>query len=696
MSGRNFAIVCVAAGILFPHATHAAVPPGFVNEAYASGFTFPVGVTFDPPTGRMFVLEKRGKVWIRQNNVTLQPPFIDLVDEVHDAGDKGLLGIALDPNFSSNHYVYLLYAVDPIFGQPDEPEDAIDFGRLTRYTANGNVADLGSRLVLLGSVALSAPPGCSITHSIGTVKFGFDGSLFVGAGEGAHPEFVDGGQNVLPNDPLCEATFGGAQDLGALRSQSMISMGGKILRIDPATGLGLPDNPFWDGDPSSPQSRVWVKGLRNPYRFNLRPGSPSPGTIYVGDVGWMHWEEINVAHGGENFGWPCWEGAAIQDNYYFDSLTGPTCQGIPPPSVTLPIITYHHTNPNPIGFIGNCTSGVTFYTGTSYPSQYWNRCFFADFGESWIRVAEVNDQDQLVSLQPFGTTLNLPVDLQSHPDNGDLVYCAITEGRVRRIRYTIGNFPPIVFASANPTSGNPPLLVQFSSDGSYDPNTGPLSFTWRFGDGTPDSNLPNPQHTYTTEGTFDARLIALDSGGLADTAFVTIVTTNEPPSVAITNPPYGYVFTPGEPITLSASANDPEDGSNVTYAWGVTLIHNNHVHPGWFSSDEPSPVFVPTQHGAPGDRMSFRISLVVTDSDGAAAGDSVLIVPNDMGPNASPVAQVSASVYEGAAPLRSRSMPRAPSIRTATFSSTRGTSAKATKALDHHRRTRLEASASSV
>ncbi len=192
-----------------------------MNQSIALGFTNPVGVVFDPPTGRMFVAEKRGKVLIHVDGTALPTPFIDLTDEVHNAGDKGLLGLALDPDFSTNQYVYLLYTVDPVFGQPDEPEDAIAFGRLTRYTANGNVADLESRLVLLGELAMGGFPSCSVTHSIGTVKFGNDGTLFVGGGDGAHPDFVDGGQNVTPNDSLCDSTFGPDQNIGALRSQSL-------------------------------------------------------------------------------------------------------------------------------------------------------------------------------------------------------------------------------------------------------------------------------------------------------------------------------------------------------------------------------------------------------------------------------------------------------------------------------------------
>ncbi len=319
--------------------------------------------------------------------------------------------------------------------------------------------------------------------------------------------------------------------------------------------------------------------------------------------------------------------------------------------MTAPVVSWNHTNPNPIGFVGNAATGVAFYTGTSYPAEYQGQCFFADLGQSWIKVAVVDENDQLISILPFGTTLTQPVDLQAHPENGDLVFVTVYEGRVRRIRYVNGNVAPNASASANPTTGAPPLAVTFSSNGTNDPNGGALTFNWNFGDGTPETSQANPQHTYTTVGTFVARLIVRDTASLADTASVTIVTSNEPPVVTIENPPNGLLFEPGVPIVLSAAASDPKSGGNLDWSWGVTLIHNEHLHPGWFSSDEISPLFTPTDHGGPGDRYSYRISVTVVDPFGAAASDSVVIVPPSLTSNVAPVPQFSASTHQGEAPL---------------------------------------------
>jgi len=124
------------------------------------------------------------------------------------------------------------------------------------------------------------------------------------AGDGANFDFADYGQDKGYDDPLFELTFGPDQDIGAFRSQSLDSLAGKILRIDPATGQGLPTNPFFTGDPSDAASKVWALGFRNPYRIAVRPGTTGDERLYVADVGWMDWEEINVVAAGDNGGWP--------------------------------------------------------------------------------------------------------------------------------------------------------------------------------------------------------------------------------------------------------------------------------------------------------------------------------------------------------------------------------------------------------
>ena len=633
----------------------AALPPGFVDEAIQGGFSNPVDACFDG-SGRLFVAEKRGIVRVIQDGVLLPQPLIDLTAEVHDGGDKGLLGITLDPSFAQNGRIYLLYNVDPIFGQPDEPAASASFGRLTRYTVSGNVALPASRLILIGNSAQDGIANCYSSHSIGTVAFGTDGSLFVGAGEGSHFDLADGGQDVSSLDYQCADVFGDAQDVGALRAQSFASLAGKILRVNPATGAGYPTNPFYNGNPSSFASRIWSFGLRNPFRFTIRPGSPAPGTVYIGDVGWAYfsdgYEELNVSRfGGENFGWPCWEGPSPQPEYQSSPITGPPCDALSADEITLPILAWQHLDPGTLGFTGSAISGITFYTGSQFPPQYDGVCFFADYVENWIRLCHVDALDQITSISDFATDLGSPVDLEVDPETGALVYVAIATGEVRRIHFSADNLAPIAVASANPPAGGAPLHVQFSSGGTYDPNGDSLTLTWDFGDGTYVSGVANPQHTYNGVGTFTAVFVAADTHGASDSASVVIETANLPPTAIISSPAHGSTFFPGQWITFSAQTSDPEDGVNLERTWEVLLIHNEHLHPGWFTSTKPEPEFEAVGHGGSSDRFSYLIRLTVRDSGGLAVADTSVIVPSNLGANQPPVANLQVSTHSGAAPL---------------------------------------------
>ncbi len=313
----------------------AALPAGFTDQLAVGGWDLAVGVSF-APDGRMFVWEKGGRVWTVINGVRDPAPLIDISEEVGNWRDFGLLGFTIDPDFYNNGYIYLLYVVDyhhlQYFGTPDYDPLADQYytdtiGRLTRYTANAadgfHSVDPGSRTILVGESITTGFPICHQSHGIGTVLFGEDGSLIAGCGDGASYLTTDTGGWVFgsSNTALADGIITTKEDVGAYRAQLVDSLSGKIVRLDPATGDGLSDNPYYDaGAPRAPRSRVWAMGLRNPFRFGLRPGSGSasfPGTLYVGDVGWNTWEELNVCKlAGTNFGWPAFEGMTTMNSYW--------------------------------------------------------------------------------------------------------------------------------------------------------------------------------------------------------------------------------------------------------------------------------------------------------------------------------------------------------------------------------------------
>src|SRR5262245_32844530 len=163
------------------------LPPEFQSVIMSPVLNGPVGMAF-ASDGRIFICEQRGVVKVVQNNSVISQ-FIDLQDEVGFAGDRGLLAIALDPSFNVNHYVYLAYTVDPTFGPPEESADEPAFARLVRYTgtsaSNGNIANPASRTILIGSTPDTGFPVCNSTHTIGSLRWGLDGSLFLSVGDGA-------------------------------------------------------------------------------------------------------------------------------------------------------------------------------------------------------------------------------------------------------------------------------------------------------------------------------------------------------------------------------------------------------------------------------------------------------------------------------------------------------------------------------
>ncbi|HKQ67751.1 MAG TPA: PQQ-dependent sugar dehydrogenase [Polyangiaceae bacterium] len=316
------------------------LPGGFTDATVGTGWNQATGMLF-ATDGRLFVWEKAGKVWIVENGVKAATPFIDLSEEVGNWRDFGLLGFALHPDFYDNGYVYLLYEVDyyhlknygtagyrPVAANLDKQHDTI--GRLVRYTAEAKSGyrsvDLASRKVLVGESISTGFPILHLSHGVGSIVFGADGTLLATCGDGASYSTTDTGGHIggSSNTALADGIIDAKQDVGSYRAQLVDSLSGKVIRVDPVTGDGIPSNPFYDATaPRAARSRVWAMGLRNPYRMTLRPGTgghhPSegaPGTLYVGDVGYNTYEELDIARApATNFGWPAYEGLTANTDY---------------------------------------------------------------------------------------------------------------------------------------------------------------------------------------------------------------------------------------------------------------------------------------------------------------------------------------------------------------------------------------------
>src|SRR6476660_5881467 len=235
------------------------LPPGFTETEFGGSLSgSPTAMEF-VADGRLFVCLQTGQVRVIKNGSLLAAPFLSL--SVDSSGDRGLLGIAFDPNFINNRYVYVYYTV-PTFPIHN---------RVSRFTAAGDVAAPGSEVIILNLDNLSS----ATNHNGGALHFGPDGKLYIGVGENAN------GANA----------------------QTLSNLLGKVLRIN-SNGSIPTDNPFYNSATGNNRA-IWALGLRNPFTFAFQPGS---SRMFINDVGESTYEEINNGIAGSNYGWPVTEG----------------------------------------------------------------------------------------------------------------------------------------------------------------------------------------------------------------------------------------------------------------------------------------------------------------------------------------------------------------------------------------------------
>jgi glucose/arabinose dehydrogenase len=529
---RPFRIIClpilcslaclVAAG----PASATTLPAGFAENTIASppASADPVAVTW-APDGRLFIADRQGRVYV--HNPGDPPSTTQLVLDIQSTvtyaatADRGLMDIATDVNFASNHILYLLYTV----GSDDTGPKV---STLTRVTVNpdnsvvGGVNNTGD--ILLGSERTLQPtsspngvcgtvsnthdciPSEGTSHSVGTVRSAPDGTLFVGTGDGNDFHKVD---------PL------------AANDDNPATFRGKLMHID-RNGNGVPGHPFCPGNPLTDVcTKIFAVGVRQPFRFTLRP----EGGVAFGDVGENDFEEFDLANGGEDFGWPCFEGTGptpFQDsmgNKYSDWSQCTAKYGND--HTTKPALSYPHVS-YPVdpadchnAASGNAVIGGPTYMGNQYPAGYRGTIFFGDFVCGWLSRASVSG-NTVTGTSDFSDDWK-GVDLESAPD-GNLVYVDSGSGQVREIVYLPGNHAPTVSASVSPKTGVAPLSVNFSSTGA-DPDSDPITYDWDFGDGSPHSSAQNPSHVYSKAANWVATVTVSDNRGMSTSASVPVPVT---------------------------------------------------------------------------------------------------------------------------------------------------------------------------
>lgn len=553
------------------------------------------------PDGRVFYIERDGRVQIIKPDTGRTVTAADL--DVFTGNEDGLIGIRLDPNFATTNWVYLYYA----------PNDGVPRNVLSRFTVVGDTLDLASEKVVL-TVDTQRNTCC---HAGGSMVFDRAGNLYLATGDNTNP-FESNSFTPIDERP-------GRQDYDAQRTSGNTNdLRGKVIRITPQPDgtYTIPEGNLFPPGTEKTRPEIYAMGFRNPFRIGI---DPATDTLYVADYGpdagaanpdrgpegTVEWNAISQPG---NYGWPYCHGAnyAYNDYQFPSGPSGPKfdCEapvndspnntGLTnlPPAIPATVDYDYSGNPRfpEIGGGGAPMGGPVYRYDPENPSErkwpayYDGKAMFGEWNQSKMYAFQVGaDGRSLVDINQLlaGMTFVRPMDFEFGPD-GALYLIEWGSGfggnnddsGVYRIEYVAGDRAPIAVATGNPTSGPSPLTVAFSSEGSRDPDGGPITYAWTFGDGG-ESTEPNPTHTYTEPGNYTAQLTVTNDSGRTAVANVPITVGNTAPTVTIEFPPDGGFFNWGDQVRYTVTVTDPEDGTidcdRVTLQY--YLGHDEHAHP---------------------------------------------------------------------------------------------------------------------
>ncbi|MCB1087048.1 MAG: PQQ-dependent sugar dehydrogenase, partial [Verrucomicrobiae bacterium] len=541
--------------------------------------------------GRIYFIEIAGKVKVYDPSTKLVSVIGELT--VTTAQENGLLGMALDPEFSKNGWIYFLHSPPDYDGQ-----------YISRFTLRDGKVDPATRKDLLNWPEQRR----ECCHHAGALRFGPDGCLYASTGDNTNP-FNDS-EGYAPIDERPDRNPWDAQKSSANTND----LRGKVLRIRPTPegGYTIPEGNLFP--PGTPKTRpeIYAMGFRNPWRFNI---DPKTGFVYVGDVGPdaggdreergpRGFDTVNQVRQPGNYGWPYSRGNRVYVDFDFANKSpGATYDKAKPinaspnntgltelPPVQPPLVWYPSAESPDFPILGKggrtACGGPVFHYEPGFEKsdglpEYFDGCLlFYDWQRPYVQWARLDEDGKLIEILPFTGAARVaqgdddgsgrfqikrPVDFFFGRD-GALYFLdygetwgANHDSRLVRMSYQRGNLPPVTKATVTPTAGREPLELSLSSKGSRDHEGDSISYEWRLGDKVL-SKEANAKVTLAEPGDYRIELVVTDAQGGAGHATVPVTVGNSVPVVRFLQPQDGDFFTPGEPVSYRLAVEDAEDG----------------------------------------------------------------------------------------------------------------------------------------
>ncbi|WP_207503641.1 PQQ-dependent sugar dehydrogenase [Telluribacter humicola] len=535
------------------------------------------------PDGRVFFTERKGGFYMYDPKTRATRLVREFPVYWETKYGNGLIGLALDPKFAENRYIYFYNT--PISDTPKQ--------QVSRFRLNDDgTLDLASEKVII-----EIPIDYEISrHTGGSLAFDPQGNLYISTGDNTSP-FASSGYSPLDERPGREL-FDDQRSAGNTND-----LRGKILRIKPLPegGYAIPEgNLFPKGTPAT-KPEIYAMGCRNPYRITI---DPATSYLYWGEIGPdagkdsiqgpRGYDEFNQARKAGNFGWPYFIGPNIPyHDFNFatntvgarfdpaspvnDSPNNTGIQNLPPAQPAMIWYPYAQSPDFPeLGTGGrSAIAGPVYHfdaassSKVNFPAHYDKVLFITEWMRNWVFAVHFDEQYKVKKLEPFMSLtgdFRRPIDMEFGPDGamyileyGSVYGIDNEDARLVRIDYNPGNRAPVARVTARDTIGLAPLTVAFSSSKSYDYDKDKLQYEWRFEGGKVASTEVNPTYTFRKNGIYPVTVKITDPAGASGVDTLLIRVGNTLPQVAINTTSNSTFYFDNAPLVYSVKVKDNED-----------------------------------------------------------------------------------------------------------------------------------------